>query len=43
MGDFLSYNWSLEHLHEKKYDTVKAHFYVRTLEEKMRSGTERQL
>ena len=23
-----AYNWSLEHLHDKKYDTVKAHFYV---------------
>ncbi len=23
-----AYNWSLEHLHDKTYDTVKAHFYV---------------
>ena len=28
-GDVVyAYNWSLEHLHDKKYDTVKAHFYV---------------
>ena len=28
-GDVVyAYNWSLEHLHDKIYDTVKAHFYV---------------
>ncbi len=28
-GDVVyAYNWSLEHLHDKMYDTVKAHFYV---------------
>lgn len=28
-GDVVyAYNWSLEHLHDKIYDAVKAHFYV---------------
>ena len=42
-GDVVyAYNWSLEHLHDKIYDAVKAHFYVPDTSGKMRSGTEKQ-